>query len=684
MVIHKRKIFTLLVSLLSVCFVFFYAYPLLAYPLHIKDSRGLTISIQARPQRVVSLVPSITEMIFRIGAGDSVKGITYHSTYPPEVNLKQIVGGFLSPSLKAIEKIGPDVIFVCKLHRDVIRNFSNKKCQLIDLETDSLADSYRNILALGKIFHREIRAREIVRQIKNELDLVRKKVRTIPLEQRRRVIRLMGRDTVMTPGDDSFQNEMIRAAGGIPPRLGKKGPVVVITKEEWLKFNPQVIYGCGGDRALTRKLLTKPGWKDVDAVRKGRIFFFPCELTCRASTRVGFFVQWLSANIYRDLFADKRHHVLDEKIFMTRPLHLPIRYVNKAEIAYSHIHDFVNKTLIIDFKKPMQIVSTLEGQRGGIVSVGNHFFPPPCWVIQHDKGLRDIMARIYSVIRKEKKNSSFLLTGVDMDNLAIVHQRYRDMEVYALVTAGVKSNAVRMSADTGRYYEPGTINIIILPNMELTPRAMTRAIISATEAKTAALADLDIRTHENPLTNQATGTGTDNMIVVQGTGVTIDNAGGHSKMGELIARAVYEGVQEAVFKQNGLTMHRNVFQRLEERRLDAFELIANEYPSGSPSKEALVAGLEETLLNPQYASFLEAGMALSDCYQKGLVKDLTSYSLLCHEIAEEVAGQKIDNMIDLVACKDLPPVLKMCLNALLNGVYVRLSISCNEANASLN
>ena len=79
----------------------------------------------------------------------------------------------------------------------------------------------------------------------------------------------------MTPGDDSFQNEMIRAAGGIPPRLGKKGPVVLITKEEGLKFNPQAIYECGGDRALTRKLLTKPGWKDVAAVGTVRIFPLP-------------------------------------------------------------------------------------------------------------------------------------------------------------------------------------------------------------------------------------------------------------------------------------------------------------------------------------------------------------------------------------------------------------------------
>ena len=72
------------------------------------------------------------------------------------------------------------------------------------------------------------------------------------------------------------------------------------------------------------------------------------------------------------------------------------------------------------------------------------------------------------------------------------------MIVYALVTAGVQDNAVRASVDEGRFYEPGTINVIILTNMQLTPRALTRAMISATEAKSAALQDLDIRTRILP------------------------------------------------------------------------------------------------------------------------------------------------------------------------------------------
>ena len=640
------------------------------YPYRFRDSRGVEITIWGRPSRVVSLVPSITEIIFAIGVGDTVKGITYHTTFPPEANYRKIVGGFLFPSIKAINEIEPDVIFISRLHHEVISKFSNTHCLLIDLETNSISDSYKNILLLGRIFDREEQAKKIVQRINNELELIREKVARITTSRRRRVIRLMGRSRIMTPGDDSFQNEMIRAAGGIPPRLGKKGQIVPITRDEWVRFNSQVIFGCGDDRAAAMRLLDRPGWRDIEAVKRGRIFFFPCNLTCRAATNTGYFVQWLSARIYNDYFAKRENQVLDEKVLSSRPIMLPLPYVKEAKILYSHIYDFLNKTLIIEFKKPLSLVSTLEGQRDGIVCVGNHYFPPPCWNIIYARGLKKIRKRVCKVINSDEGTTSFLFTGADMDNLAIRHERFRDMEVYALVTAGVRSNALRMSADIGRYYELGTINIIILTNMKLTHRAMTRAIISATEAKTAALNDLDIRSSETPMLNQATGTGTDNIIVVQGEGVTIDNAGGHSKMGELIARAVYAGVQEAIFKQNGIIRKRNVFQRLKERKIDIFDLVSEgDYVKGI-RKEDLVKALEEVLLDPRYSSFIEAALALSDSYEKGLVEDLREFNAWCKQVAQEIAGKKMKRMLNLVASKKLPVVVRMALNALVNGIYV--------------
>jgi len=645
--------------------------PALSYPVSFVDSSGKTITINKRPEKVVSLAPSITEILFKVGAGDTVKAVTYHDNYPGKPDSKQIIGGFFSPSLNGIEALQPDIIFLSRLHKKVMKKFGHGKCKLINLETDSIADSYKNIRLIGSIFNKEKQAAELIDEIKTQLRIISEKVGKIPDSKRKRVLRLMGRDPIMTPGDDSFQNEMIRAAGGIPPVLNKNGSIVVITKEEWIKFNPQIIYSCGSDRETANKFFNRPGWKDVDAVKNSKIYYFPCDLTCRAATHTGYFVSWLASRIYTDEFSKKGNQVLEEKIFKSRSLDLDLDYIKHAGIFYSHIHDFLNKSLIIDFKKPMSLVSTLEGERNGIKSVGNHYSPPPCWGIEHKLGLKKVRKRIYQVIGKSEKNASFLFTGANMDNLAIKKQRFRKMEVWALVTAGVKSNAVRMSKDVGNYYKPGTINIIILPNMELTSRAMTRAIISATEAKTAALMDLDIRSNYSSLLHQATGTGTDNIIVVRGTGIEIDNSGGHSKLGELIATVVYQGVREAIYKQNKITASRNIFQRLLERKISIYRLVSGMKCECIPKKSALLGAVEEILLDPRYSGFIESALVLSDNHEKGLVKDLSTYELWCHLIAENIAGKKFAQMKELVSMDDMPVVLKLALNAVLNGVTLK-------------
>ena len=670
----KRIIFSRFFALLFLILfaIFWSPATTFSYPVTFTDSDGNKITIEKRPSMVVSLVPTITEIVFRIGAGDALRAVTCHDTYPSEAATKKIVGGFFSPSLRAIKKIEPDVIFVSRLHKRIREKFGHGRCRLINLEANSISDVYANINLLGRIFNREKDAARIIDEIKNELRIVARKVAGIPQSERKRVIRLMGRDQVMTPGDDSFQNEYIRLAGGIPPRLGKDGSIAAVTKEEWMRFNPQIIYGCGGDRETAKKFFDRPGWRDVEAVRNDKIFFFPCDLTCRASTRAGYFVSWLSAKVYEDEFLREEGQVLEDHVFKSRKLDLDLDYIKDARISYSTIHDFLNKTLIIDFKEPLSLVSTLEGERRGIESIGNHYSSPPCWGIGHKLGLEEIRKRVYQAIGKSEDTASFLFTGADMDNLAIKKEGFREMEVYALVTAGVKSNAVRMSADEGRFYEPGTINIIILSNMKLSPRAMTRAIISATEAKTAALQDLDIRSSYTPRIHQATGTGTDNIIVVEGDGIPVDNSGGHTKMGELIARAVYEAVQEAVYRQNGIVAQRNIFQRLKDRKISFFDLITSMQVEDRDKRKKILEALKDVLLQPRYASFVESSFAISDDYEKGLIADLSSHELSCKKVAEEIAGKEIANMKEVTETEDMPLVLRMTVNTLLNGIYCRI------------
>ncbi len=633
------------------------------------DDAGRAIHFEQCPQRVVSVVPSATEIIFAIGAGDALCGITYHSASLQGAAGKTLVGGFVSPSAERINTLKPDLVIVSALHAEWETQLDPRVPRMV-MQTRHMEDAFRHIARMGRLFDRSSAADALISKNRRQLDLVARKVAKIPSERRKRVLRLMSGKRIMTPGNDSFQNEMIRAAGGIPPDLGKSGALVSVTEKEWERFNPQFAYGCGTDVDATRSLLTGDGWNRVDVVRNHRFRTLPCDLTCRAGAHLGDFVTWLASLVYAEEFSDPDGEVLPRKVIHTRSIGIDLPYVKQAAIVTSTIQDFTNKSLIIDFDRPQSVVSTLEGQRTGIFTVGNHYSSPPCWALMPMGGLAPLHKMVYPVIDRQASTSSFLFTGADMDKLAIKKERFKEMTVYGLVTAGVRGNAVRMGTDEGKYYEPGTINMIFMTNRRLSPRAMTRAIISATEGKSAALQDLDIRSSFNPLTAAATGTGTDNIIVVGGDGSVVESTGGHSKMGELIARVAYAGVTEAIAKQNGIVGQRDVFQRLRDRHLSV-SWLAGKIDCDCPGNQRQwTARVEQILLDPAYAGFLEAAMAISDGTRRVTVNDLQLFERWCLEVAGQIAGQPVDELKRPLAVNNLPLPLAMALNAVVTGVLV--------------
>lgn len=672
MKVHKVSMVRVRVAAFAFAILLGCACAAAAAPIGFTDSGGRQVVLEEKPQRVVSLAPSITEILFRLGAGDSIAGLTSYDRQPSGTAVKEVVGGFLAPSLARIEALKPDVIFTASLHERIREHFARRGCVTVELESHSLPDLFRNIRLLGAAFDKKAEAEETVESIERDLRVISRKVEKIPANERKRVLRVMGKSEVMTPGDDSFQNELIRAAGGIPPRTGRKGEMVLMSLDEWKKFDPQVIYTCSENREAVDNLLTEPGWNEVEAVRMGRVFTFPCDLTCRASVHSGAFVTWLASTIYSEEFARESNRVLKEEKVRSTPVEIPLDCVRSARVDETVVYDFPNKTFLIEFRQPMRVTSTLEGERKGILAVGNHYFPPPCWNLCHSLGLDRWKDHTLKAIHRSKTDSCLLFTGADMGNLSIQKERFKDMEVWAFVTAGVEGNAMRTSVDAGLFYEPGTINVIVLTNMKLSARARTRAIIVATEAKTAALQDLDIRSSCAPCTLQATGTGTDEMIVVEGAGRLIDNTGGHCKMGELIGKAVYRGVREAIGRQNGIVWPRSVFRRLKERKLDLYEIVGKHAGMAGVDDRRRTLGLvEELLMQPSYASFMEASLALSDAFERGQSSIPESFSSWCAAISRSIAGSGVKPPGTASPRGGMPVVMEMAFDAMLDGLIAK-------------
>jgi len=213
-----------------------------------------------------------------------------------------------------------------------------------------------------------------------------------------------------------------------------------------------------------------------------------------------------------------------------------------------------------------EVMSALSGRQGlkRVKVVCNCHLPQSLWQLLHDRHrgwkayFREVLKGVLAQLDLPQDKAAVLSTGVAMEHLAWAEEAYQELWVMAFVTAGVKTNAMRIGKDRasdierdGQFEKIGTINTVLLTNARLNSAALAASFITITEAKVIALQELDVRSSYNP-DWQATGTGTDQIVVVSGRGNKCTYVGGHAKIGELMARAVTRATASAIKKRLGV------------------------------------------------------------------------------------------------------------------------------------
>lgn len=265
-----------------------------------------------------------------------------------------------------------------------------------------------------------------------------------------------------------------------------------------------------------------------------------------------------------------------------------------------------------------------------------------------------------------------MITAAKISNMSFVAKSHGSIVVNVVATAGAShGESAGEIIDAG--HQAGTINIIVVINGSPTDSCLMAAFVTATEAKTAALHDLDIRSRYSG--DAATGTITDSLsVATTNTGQAIELGGPASELGQLVASCVREAVKEAVQKQDGTLLSRSVAERLSSRRLSlekvAFEL--SKIESLATKEKDVSKRLHEILSHPLYSSFIMAAMRLDDDIKKGLVPfefgEIANTSekfgnlILEHGKVKKKSLQNAKRELD---CVDLPPFLKQSLFSIL-------------------
>lgn len=232
-----------------------------------------------------------------------------------------------------------------------------------------------------------------------------------------------------------------------------------------------------------------------------------------------------------------------------------------ASSIYGHTVRRGQDTLWIQFESDRIIACTSPLQGGihrGLRSIFNHTMPYADTAQDLPGGsLENYLQQVATANGLDPQTSAGLLTAADMDNCSVQHLSFRQLEVWSVITAGVDHNGGR-AGDPAGYFEregqfytaPGTINILLTINANLPPETLLKCMITATEAKAAALQELMAPSLYS--TGIATGSSTDGIIVAADPAArfTLTDAGQHSKLGELIGRTTKTGVKKALELEN--------------------------------------------------------------------------------------------------------------------------------------
>lgn len=311
---------------------------------------------------------------------------------------------------------------------------------------------------------------------------------------------------------------------------------------------------------------------------------------------------------------------------------------------------YLKDTIFVKFNVKRNGFSTSKLNGGfsrNLQSVFNHHLSQENIDYLENHDVEDYLIQLCWSLNIDSSYTTGLVTLARMKNVSVVYKTFKSIEVVAITTAGVRTNASR-AGDPSSYYEEngkfGTINIILLTNVRLADETLLEAFMTATEAKTVALNSLKIPSQYS--NHYATGTGTDGLAVFSNleSDNILTNAGKHSKLGELIGQAVIESVKKAVRKQVWLTpkSQSNVLVRLNRYTLD----INKFYDELDCDKEEFIVELQKEMKKQDNVAITSSVLNLIDEVEDNLIEKEDALVLAQNIIKENCNSYPIRKLLE--------------------------------------
>ncbi|NJD61549.1 MAG: cobalamin-binding protein [Deltaproteobacteria bacterium] len=254
-----------------------------AAPVEMKDDRGVAVRLQAEPRRLVSLAPSLTEIVFLLGQEKKLVGVTRYCNYPPEAKTLPKIGGIADPDIERIVAAAPDLV-LCTTDgnpREKVRALEEMGIPCFAVGPQDLSGIYAAIERIGRLLGVPARARR-------EADALRiraNRAANRAADPAPGVLFVVSTSPIIAAGNATFMDELIRLAGGRNAAASFSGRYPRITVEDLIAVRPDLIFiaAMEGVESFPPEVSR---WKEIPAFRDGEIVSLDGDRVTRPGPRM--------------------------------------------------------------------------------------------------------------------------------------------------------------------------------------------------------------------------------------------------------------------------------------------------------------------------------------------------------------------------------------------------------------
>lgn len=271
------------------------------YPMEVEDDFGYNTTIETQPSRIISLAPSHTEILFELGLGENVVGVTTYCDYPEQAKTKEKVGDSATVNVEKIIELNPDLVVQYGSGNEE----SNKRIRdagitILSYEPESIDEVIALIKRIGDITNTRMPATMITVDMMSKKDYI---VNRVNEAEKEKVFYEVWNEPLMAAGPGSFLDELITLGGGDNIAKDAQGAYAQFDLEQMIERNPDVyITAKDSEDKTVESIKSRQGYDVINAIKNDRVYILEPNIISRPGPRIVDGLELMAKSIHPELF----------------------------------------------------------------------------------------------------------------------------------------------------------------------------------------------------------------------------------------------------------------------------------------------------------------------------------------------------------------------------------------------